>query len=130
MSKNTMVELVKELEKLSDTNIKDKMIKLAKKGAFHDYRSKSTCGKMYFIECANWCYRNNMPESDKKLIKTMEDDIKNGEYDEVYTEEDSKIVLAEMEKDATMSEKDKVFFRKQMAWTKPKNNSPFGKKYF
>lgn len=110
---NTMVELVQELEKLSPSEGKNKMVQLAKDGMFHDYRSKAVCGKMYFVECAQWCKRN-MVESDCKIIDKLEKQIKNGDYDEPYTKEDADIVLAEVENDPTISEKDREFFKKQM----------------
>tara|TARA_R110000803_G_scaffold162194_1_gene225820 strand:+ start:25350 stop:25721 length:372 start_codon:yes stop_codon:yes gene_type:complete len=123
MSKNTMVELVTELEKLSPSFLKDKLIEKAKDGSFHDYRSKSACGKMYFIKCAQWFNSeiskvSHEPAKDLELMIKMDSDIKNGDYDEVYTEEDSRIVIAEAKADPNMSEKDKDFFIKGMAWKK------------
>lgn len=127
--KNTMVELVDELQKLSDTNIKDKLIDLAKTGAFHDYRSKATCGKMYFLECAQWCYKNEMPKQDIDIIKKLEHEIKEGIYDEPYTKKDSEIVLEECRNDPNINEKDKAFFMKAMAWRGDEKDK-FGKDFF
>ena len=135
MSKNTMVELVTELEELSDTLLRDRLVKEALEGAFHDYRSKSACGKMYFIRCADWFYKNigkvnKVAHDDITKMRIMEHDIKNGDYDETYTEADSKIVLAEAKADPNMDPKDKEFFLKAMAWKGDKNKTPYGKNFF
>lgn len=111
MSKSTMVELVTELEKLSPSDGKDKMIKLAKEGGFHDFRSKSVCGKMYFLECGKWC-KSHMIEADCKIIDRLEKDIKEGEYDEIMTEADRQFVLNDIKNDTSLSEKDRVFATK------------------
>lgn len=123
--KNTMVELVVELEKLSDSEVKNKMIEKAKSGSFHDFRSKTACGKMYFVQCAQWCYRNLKLASDIELIKKLEQEIKDGEYDEECTRED-KILLAKELNDPknSMSQKDKDFFAFGMGISKSK--TPFG----
>lgn len=114
-----MVELVKELEKLSDTPLRDRLVLEALLGSFHDYRSKSVCGKAYFLKCSMW-FKDNIGKlledtsEDISKIEQMERDIKNGEYDEKYTKEDSLIVIEDIKKDPTISEKDKLFFIEKM----------------
>lgn len=111
--KNTMTDLVVELEKLSDSNVKEKLIGYAKKGSFHDYRSDALCGKQYFIQCAQWA----MPlliESDAKLVAQMKADIANGEYDEELTDEDRLYLKKQIDEDNSISEKDKAFFKGAM----------------
>jgi len=127
--KNTMVELVQELDKLSESEAKNKMVEMAKKGEFHDFRSKAACGKMYFIQCAQWCYRNLVLPSDIEIIKRLEQEIKDGEYDEECTRED-KIILAKELNDPknSMSQKDKDFFAHGMGISKSK--TPFGVNYY
>jgi hypothetical protein len=87
--KNTMVELVVELEQLSESTLRERLIQSAKAGDFHDFKSKAVCGKMYFLTCAKWFKENiwkvssvEVADSDIKKIIKMETDIKNGEYDE------------------------------------------------
>lgn len=114
-----MTDLVVELEKLSDTPLRERLIKEAKAGTFHDYRSKAVCGKMFFVECAQWFARNIHKvnpdyHDDIHKMTVMEADIKNGVYDEPCTEEDKAIMKKEIENDPTMSQKDKDFFYKAM----------------
>lgn len=111
MSKNTMTDLVLELEKLTSSEIKYKMIAHAKEGSFHDFRSKAVCGKMYFVQCAQQCKKVMKDKNDLELIERLEKEIKNGVYDETCTEEDKKYVFEEMENDKNMSEKDKQLFK-------------------
>jgi len=122
MNKNTMIELVEELEKLSDSKAKDQMIEHAKKGSFHDFRSKSDCGKMYFLKCAKWC-KGQMIESDCKIIDRLEVEIKNGDYDEPCTVEDRKLIAQELNgPECNLNPKDKEFFAKGMGISKTKDS--------
>jgi len=123
MQKNTMTDLVIELEKLEPTQLRTRLIKEAKEGGFHDYRSKSVCGKTFFLECAKWFKANiskvnSSADGDIGKIVKIETDIKEGVYDEPYTEEDSKIVLKEMKEDKSLSEQDRRFGLAAMAWKK------------
>lgn len=97
MSKRTNIEMVSELRMLSNSVLRDKIIKEAEDCSFHDYKSNAVCGKMFFVEVANWFYNNihkvtdsNTASSDIEIMKKIEDDVKNGVYDEVADEIDRK----------------------------------------
>ena len=68
-SKSTMVELVTELEKLTNTHHKSKLIELAKSGMFHDFKSEAICGKMYAIDCLDHLLRQSI------VTKLTRDDV-------------------------------------------------------
>jgi hypothetical protein len=112
MRKNTMIELVTELEKLSGTPYIGKLIELAKAGQFHDYRSKSVCGKHYFLECADHVFKHDkhLPSGDVLNLKKIRQDIIEGEYDETLTDEDRAIIKEECLNDKNMSEENRRFF--------------------
>lgn len=135
MSKNTMTDMVTELEKLSPSHLRDQLIVKAKAGDFHDYRSSATCGKMYFLECAIWFKKNIWKyapdysiEGDVDKMSKMEVDIKNGDYDEVYTEFDGVFIRNQAEKDSTLSEEDKAFVK--VAFASRTKKGKHGKNYF
>ena len=106
-----MIELVAELEKLTPTDHVKKVIDTAKAGQFHDYRSRSVCGKMYAVECFDWLIKTpGLVTEDWVKIKNMRQHIIDGEYDEDLTDDDKKFLLAETEADDTISATDKEFF--------------------
>ena len=92
MSKNTMIELVSELESLNDSYLKTQFIEMAKKGAYHDFRSKADCGKMLFIEHVQIALSKDrtlsqITESDCGILDRLSKEVKNGDYDEICTKE-------------------------------------------
>lgn len=110
MRKSTMIELVVELEKLSPNPMRDQMIEAAKRGDFHDFKSPAICGKLYFLYCSKWfqenikklatshaSYSNIDTEGDIKKMQKMEEDIKDGEYDESPDEEDRANILRDID---------------------------------
>jgi len=107
--KNTMTDLVIELEKMSDTEIKKRLIGLAKKGKFHDYRSDEVCGKMYFTQYYRWAVQF-LENEDIMLLDRMRLDIVNGVYDEELTDEDRIFLKNKMESDNSLSDTDRNFF--------------------
>lgn len=129
MSKDTTIELVQELEKLKHQEIKARMIDLARRGEFHDFRSNAICGKHYFVECANWCLRNVKDQEDLDLMGRLIKEIINGDYDETCSELDAARIMKEVNKDPNMSERDKAFMSAAFG-PKKKRNGLFGKKYF
>ena len=108
-----MTDLVEELKTLSESNIKTDLIELASKGEFHDYRSSNVCGKMYFVKLA-FEAKAFVPESDAKILDRLSNDIKDGVYDEPYTEEDKDHLRAELANDKDISDRDREFFSKMM----------------
>lgn len=115
MRKNTMTDLVVELEKLSPTPLRERLIEEAKKGSFHDFRSPAVCGKMYFVECAKWFYENihkavAVTHFDVNAMRVIEGDIKNGVYDEDLTDEDREFLKKKTNEDPNISEENKKFF--------------------
>lgn len=129
MRKSTMVELVTELEKLSPSEGKDKMLELAKAGQFHDFKSELACGKMYFVECAEWCKRN-MIEADAKIIARLADEIKNGEYDEVADEEDKAEMAGWIDNDKSMNGNQKNKLKEVLGLKNNIKHGPWGKRFF
>lgn len=84
--KSTMVELVKELEKLPQTDDIKFMIEEAKAGEYHDYKNKKyICGKLESSQRLR-----NLGHSE--LAKRIE----SGEFDEPADVEDKKRMLAEL----------------------------------
>jgi hypothetical protein len=116
MMKNTMTDMVKELDKLSGTAYVETLKKKAADGEFHDYRSKAVCGKHYAVECIDHAlkYDNHLPPGDLKALAQIRNDIIAGEYDEPFTKEDEAFCHAEADNDPDMSEKDRVFFKSMM----------------
>lgn len=113
MTKSTMVELVTELEKMSETPSRNQLINLAKAGQFHDYRSGQICGKMYFVEMCHGALPL-LNGADRTLLLKMSTDLKDGEYDETYTSEDAAFLKNEIENDESMTEENKSFFKAAM----------------
>jgi hypothetical protein len=109
--KNTMIEMVTELEKIPSNPYVNELIKKAKEGQFHDYRSKAVCGKHYFLQCFEHVRKHAIlpVESMYALVKIREDII-DGVYDETLTDEDRAILKEECLNDKTMSEEDRKFF--------------------
>jgi len=110
--KNTMIELVTELEKLSGTPYIGKLIDLAKSGQFHDFRSKAVCGKHYFLDCAEHVFKNDkhLPSGDVLALRKIRQDIIEGEYDETLTDEDRVIIKNDCLNDPNMNEENRKFF--------------------
>jgi hypothetical protein len=106
---NTMIELVTELKKLPQSEKLDSIIKEAEEGAYHDYRSSHVCGKVYAVSRLRTV---GLPETEALANAIIE-----GDYDEDYTEEDQRIVLAEMDNDPNQSQANKDFFRAAMGGT-------------
>jgi hypothetical protein len=131
MSKNTMIEMVTELEKLTPAEHVKKVIDTAKAGQFHDWRSSAVCGKMYAVECLEWLLKTpGLNSEDIVRINFLRSEIINGEYDEKMTEEDRAHVIAEAEADESMSDRDKAFFIAAFGGKTKDNRSGFGKRYF
>ena len=130
-----MVELVNELEKLNDGQLKDKMIDLAKRGQFHDFKSSHTCGKVYFVECSKFFQKKILEfdgnhDEDIKKMQTMEDDIKNGEYDEKPDAEDRAEMASWIDKDKSMNAHQKNKMKDMFKLNNNVKHGPFGKNYF
>ncbi|TXI90019.1 MAG: hypothetical protein E6Q36_02275 [Chryseobacterium sp.] len=90
MRKNTMVELVQELEALNKDGKYDEMIAEAKAGEYHDFKNtKYICGK---VEVVNKL--SKFPELDH-----IRQAVINGEYDESPDEEDKAQLRKELEND-------------------------------
>ena len=109
--KNTMIEMVVELEKLTQTEHVLKVISKAKEGYFHDYRSPATCGKMYAVQVLDWLkHTDGLSFEDGLKIRNIRKDIVEGEYDETLTDEDRVILKEQTLKDTSISEENRKFF--------------------
>ena len=132
--KNTMIELVTELEKLPKTPYIETLISKAKEGQFHDYRSKALCGKMYAVQCIDHVqmHDSQLTPKDSEALQIIRQDIIEGEYDEPFTKEDQEIVFKEIDEDPSVSERDRDFFKSMMKTPEDKKNNRagFGKRYF
>ncbi len=97
MKKNTMTDLVKELETRNTPDGRyDELIAEAKAGDFHDYKNeKYVCGKVAFVTIVT----EKFPE-----LKDLADQIKNGDYDEVPDEEDKKMMRADLKAEGLSDE--------------------------
>ena len=113
MSKNTMIDLIPELEKLTKCEGSRLLIEDAKNGDFHDFRNKKfTCGKVALAGLMKeWieCY-----PADKDQAQSIYDDVVGGVYDEQMTDDDKEYLKKELENDVSLSEKDKIFFKHAM----------------
>ena len=79
MTKSTMFELVDELRKLPDSPEIREMIREARAGEYHDYKSKRyICGK---YEAVKRLRRLKFPELANRIV--------DGEFDELPDEEDT-----------------------------------------
>lgn len=87
MAKSTMVELIPELEKLTDNEHKVRLLEEAKRGEYHDYKNRMyACGKVTLATVmANWA--KLYPQDAEQALK-IRNDVINGEYDETADEED------------------------------------------
>lgn len=127
MRKSTMVELVIELEKLSPSEAKDKMILEAKSGSFHDYKSMALCGKMHFVKCAQWC-RRRMNDQDIEIIDRLDKEIQDGVYDEVADKEDRESMARDIDENTkNKAEADKL---KELLGLNKQPPSKWGNKFF
>ena len=115
MSKNTMVDLVIELEKMSNTSLRTEFIQLAKRGDFHDFRSEVAGPKIYFCRCvAHAKTSKELTKEDMEILERLEEEIKNGDYDENLTRGDRVEMAKDLNQDKTMSDRDKKFFANGM----------------
>lgn len=116
MSKNTMTDLVKELEQIKRTNYIEILIQKSKDGEFHDYRSPAVCGKMYAVQCFTHVigHDSQLSGADVAKLEMLRKAITDGEYDEPFTKQDQEIVHKEIDEDPSMSEKDKAFCKAAM----------------
>ena len=119
-----MIELVTELEKLSnEAPNRKRIIKEAIDGFFHDFRSPTACGKMYFTQVTDWFCRHPVSsEKDKELMSRLSGEIKNGDYDEPCTMDDRKLIAQELnDSKCELKGKDKEFFAAGMGISKIKD---------
>lgn len=90
MSKNTMIEMVTELEKITPkTLLITHMIEEAKAGEYHDYKNKKyDCGKIASVNLLQEALATAPTPEFYDACKKIRDDLINGEYDETADEED------------------------------------------
>lgn len=100
IKKSTMVDLVKELKKLPQSDEIDYMIEEAQAGEYHDYKNKKyVCGKM---ESSTRLHKLGFHE----LARRIED----GEFDEEADEQDRQMLRKDLEQSGFLGEDIKNIF--------------------
>src|SRR5687768_195935 len=98
MRKNTMVELVEELEKLPSTPEIEEMIAEAKAGEYHDYKNKKyDCGKVEVVKkLRHAAALPRTPSVARKPLLDLAERVIDGEFDELADEEDKAMMRTEL----------------------------------